>query len=340
MISSPPAKGRYWTRIVTDAQLYGNEQATRGDFMTTIADPARESRTLAAAGLILAYAMTIGFTDNHVRLIAEDGGLWQFHATRMVMAIALLAAAAPFLGLDLRPRRAGAVAVRSVLHGTAMLVYFGCLAFLPVATVAAGLFTAPIFTLLISRFAHGQRIGPARILAVAIGFGGVLLVLNPGEGGAFGPATILPAVAGALYALGNIATKTWCAGERVEVMLAGFFLVLGVFGLAGLGVLALWQPAVPDGVEGFVLRGMVWPPTGRFLFWTFVQAVGSLVGVGMMIRAYQIADAGRVAILEYAILPASAFWTWAIWGETLGPVAVAGIFLIFAAGLIITLRGR
>ncbi len=307
--------------------------------MTTLADPAQESRTLAAAGLILAYAMMIGFTDNHVRLISEDGGFWQFHALRMVMPIALLAAAAPILGLDLRPRRAGAVAVRSALHGTAMLVYFGCLAFLPVATVVAGLFTAPIFTLLISRFAYGQTIGPLRILAVAIGFGGVLLVLNPGEGGAFGSATILPAAAGALYALGNIATKTWCAGERIEVMLAGFFLVLGMFGLAGLGVLALWQPAVPEGVEGFVLRGMVWP-TGRFLFWTFVQAAGSLVGVGMMIRAYQIADAGRVAILEYAILPASAFWTWAIWGETLGPVAVAGSFLIFAAGLIITLRGR
>ncbi len=306
--------------------------------MTTIASPARDGRTLAAAGLILAYATVIGFTDNFVRVIAEDGGLWQFHATRMVMAIALLAGAAPFLGFDLRPRRPGAVAVRSALHGTAMLIYFGCLAFLPVATVAAGLFTAPIFTLLISRFAYGQRIGPWRILAVAIGFLGVLMVLKPGQGGVIGPATFLPAAAGALYALGNIATKTWCAGERAEVMLAGFFLALGAFGLVGMAVLALWQPAVPEGQEGFVLRGTVWP-TGRFLFWTLVQATGSLVGVGMMIRAYQIADAGRVAILEYVILPASAFWTWAIWGDTLGPGAVAGIALIFAAGLIITLRG-
>ncbi|WP_413869367.1 DMT family transporter [Albidovulum sp.] len=307
--------------------------------MTTIADPVHEPRTLAAAGFILVYAMVIGFTDNFVRVIAEDGGLWQFHATRMVMAVALLAVAAPFLGLDLRPRRPGAVAFRSALHGTAMMIYFGCLAFLPVATVAAGLFTAPIFTLLISRLAFGQRIGPFRILAVAIGFLGVLMVLKPGQGGAFGPATFLPVAAGALYALGNIATKTWCAGERAEVMLAGFFIALGTFGILGMGVLAFWQPAAPDGQEGFVLRGMAWP-TGRFLFWTFVQAAGSLIGVGMMIRAYQVADAGRVAILEYVILPASAFWTWALWGETLGPLAVAGILLIFAAGLIIALRGR
>jgi drug/metabolite transporter (DMT)-like permease len=122
-------------------------------------------------------------------------------------------------------------------------------------------------------------------------------------------------------------------------MLAGFFLALGTFGLIGMAILAFWQPAVPSGVEGFVLRGPAWP-TGRFLFWTFVQAAGSLLGVGMMIRAYQIADAGRVAIFEYVILPASAFWTWALWGETLGPLAVAGILLIFAAGFIIALRGR
>lgn len=296
-----------------------------------------EGRTLAAAGLILVYAAVIGFTDNYVRVIAEDAGLWQFHATRMVMALAILLAVTPLLGLRLRPVRPGAVLLRSLVHGTAMVIYFGCLAFLPVATVAAGLFTAPIFTLLIGRFAFGQRIGPVRVAAVAIGFLGVLFVLRPGQGAAPGPATLLPVAAGALYALGNLATKTWCAGERAEVLLAGFFLALGTFGLLGMAWLALWPLPVPAGPDGFILRGAVWP-TGRFLFWTFVQAAGSLLGVGLMIRAYQIADAGRVAVFEYMILPASALWTWALWGETLGPLALAGMALIVAAGLVIALR--
>ncbi|PKP73749.1 MAG: EamA/RhaT family transporter [Alphaproteobacteria bacterium HGW-Alphaproteobacteria-6] len=307
--------------------------------MTTIADPRPESRTLAAAGLILVFATLIGFTDNFVRVIAEDGGLWQFHAIRTAMAIPLLIAAAPLFGLRLRPRRPGAVALRSAVHGLAMVIYFGCLAFLPVAIVAAGLFTAPIFTLLISRFAYGQGIGPFRILAVAIGFVGVMLVLKPGQGASPGIATVLPVAAGALYALGNIATRTWCAGERAEVLLMGFFLALGLFGLAGMAVLALWQPVVAEGAAGFILRGATWPGE-RFLFWTLVQAAGSLLGVGLMIRAYQIADAGRVAVFEYVILPASALWTWALWGETLGPLAAAGIALIFVAGLVIAIRGR
>ena len=86
-------------------------------------------------------------------------------------------------------------------------------------------------------------------------------------------------------------------------------------------------------------RGPVWP-SGDFWFWTFVQAAGSLIGVGMMVRAYQVADATRVSVFEYVILPASAFWAWVIWGETLTWLAVAGMAMIVAAGLMIALRAK
>ena len=95
------------------------------------------------------------------------------------MALVLLALLAVPMGLRLRPRRFGAVFARSAIHGAAMLIYFGALAFLPVAQVAAGLFTAPIFVLLIQRFAYGQPISGAQVLAVAVGFAGVVMVLGP-----------------------------------------------------------------------------------------------------------------------------------------------------------------
>lgn len=299
----------------------------------------KPDQTLAAAGLILVYAMVIGFTDNYVRVIAETSGLWQFHATRTLMALAILGALVPVLGLRLRPRSWRAVAARSAIHGTAMLIYFGALAFLPVAIVAAGLFTAPIFVLLISRFVYGHAIGPVRIAAVAIGFLGVILVLGPSALAGASLAALLPVAAGAMYAMGNIATKEWCAAESAETLLAGFFLGLGIFGVIGMAVLWLYPLPLPEGGSAFLMRGPVWP-SGTFLFWTFVQAAGSLLGVGMMIRAYQIADAGRVSVLEYVILPASAFWTWAIWGETLDLLAWIGMALIVAAGLLIAARAR
>lgn len=296
-------------------------------------------RTLAAAALVLGYAVIIGFTDNYVRVIAEEGGLWQFHATRSVMAWMILLALMVPMGLRLRPRNLRAVVARSAIHGSGMLIYFGALAFLPVALVAAGLFTAPIFVLLISGFAFGHHIGPVRIAAVALGFVGVVMVLGPQALGGASLAAILPVAAGALYALGNVATREWCAEETAETLLGGFFLALGVLGAIGMAVLSVWPLDVPEGPAGFVMRGPVWP-SGTFLFWTFVQAAGSLLGVGMMIRAYQLADAGRVSVFEYVILPASAAWSWLIWGETLTPLAIAGMVLIAVAGMMIALRAR
>jgi drug/metabolite transporter (DMT)-like permease len=296
-----------------------------------------EDRTIAAAGAILIYASVIGFTDNHVRIIAAEAGLWQFHATRSALALALLAVLAVPLSLRLRPVKARAVVARSTIHGLAMLIYFGSLAFLPVAQVAAGLFTAPIFVLLISYFAFGQPIGPVRILAVAMGFLGVILVLGPAAVTGASFAALLPVLAGAMYALGNIATRRWCADESAETLLAAFFAALALLGIIGLAVLAAFPVPVPDGADGFIQRGWVWP-SGTFWFWIAVQAAGSLFAVGMMIKAYQIADAARVSVFEYMILPASAFWGRVLWGEHLTPLAVLGMVLIAAAGIVIALR--
>ena len=300
---------------------------------------ATKDRTLMAAGLISVYAFVIGFTDNYVRVIAEEAGLWQFHFTRSCMTAVLLGLGVAIWGFRVKPRSWRAVVARSAIHGSAMVIYFGALAFLDVALVAAGLFTAPIWVLLISRFVYGHAIGPLRIFAVILGFVGVVLVLGPEAlAGASLPA-VLPVLAGAMYAMGNIATREWCAQESAETLLAGFFGALGVIGAVGMAVLWLAPIAVPGGAEGFLQRGPVWP-SGTFYFWTFVQAAGSLVGVGMMIRAYQITDASKASVLEYVILPASAFWTWVLWGTGLAPLAVAGMVLIVAAGSMIALRAK
>jgi drug/metabolite transporter (DMT)-like permease len=300
---------------------------------------ATKDRTLMAAGLISVYAFVIGFTDNYVRVIAEEAGLWQFHFTRSCMTAVLLGIGVAIWGFRVKPRSWRAVVARSAIHGSAMVIYFGALAFLDVALVAAGLFTAPIWVLLISRFAYGHAIGPVQVMAVALGFVGVILVLGPEALGGASLAALLPIIAGALYALGNIATREWCGEESAQTLLAGFFGALGVIGAVGMAALTLFPLEVPVGPDGFLQRGPVWP-SGEFYFWTFVQAAGSLIGVGFMIRAYQITDASRASVLEYVILPASAFWTWVIWGKGLEPLAVLGMVLIVAAGTLIALRAK
>lgn len=302
---------------------------------TTPSTGVTQNRTLAAAAAVLGYAMIIAFTDNYVRVIAEDFGLWQFHATRSVMALILLGVLSVGLGLRLRPKNLSAVAFRSITHGFAMLIYFGALAFLPVAQVAAGLFTAPIFVLLIQRFTLGRQIGLLQISAVAVGFLGVVLVLGPSALAGASLAAVLPVLSGALYAVGNIATRELCGDETAETMLAGFFVVLGIFGLIGMATLAVAPVAAADGADGFILRGMAWPDAS-FMWWTFVQAFGSLLGVALIIKAYQLAEASRVAVFEYVILPCSAAWGWVLWNETLTAGAMAGMAMIALAGALIS----
>jgi drug/metabolite transporter (DMT)-like permease len=297
------------------------------------------NRTMAAAGLILFYGFVIGYTDNYVRVIAAEAGLAQFHAMRSAMALALVAVAALPLGLTLRPRRWRGVAARSLIHAAAMALYFGSLGFLPVPQVAAGLFTAPIFVLLIGHFGFGQRIGPYRIAAVAAGFLGVLLVLGPGSAEGLSLVALFPVASGALYALGNIATREWCEGESPIVLTGGFFLALGIAGLLAMGALAVFPLKAPDGPEGFPWRGPVWP-SGTFLWWTFVQAAGSLLGVAAMIRGYQLTEASRAAVFEYSVLPIAAFWGWALWSEVPSALAWWGMALIAASGAVIALRGK
>ena len=297
----------------------------------------KSDRTLLALGLTLIYALTIGYTDNQVRLIAQDAGLWQFHATRSVMAMAILALVAVPLGLRLRPKNWRPVLARSVLHALAMVMYFGALAFLPVALVAAGLFTAPIFVLLINRFAFGRAVGVVQVAAVAIGFAGVVLVLGPSALAGASLAALFPVLAAVLYGLGNIATREWCEGESAATLLAGFFIILGICGAIGMGLLTLFPQVVPAGTDGFVLRGPV-APTTAFWFWTFVQAAGSLFGVGMAIRAYQVTQVGKASVLEYLILPASAIWAYVLWGQELGAVSLVGMALIAVAGAMIALK--
>ena len=144
----------------------------------------------------------------------------------------------------------------------------------------------------------------------------------------------LPLLAGALYAIGAVATRAWCEGESTMVMTAGFFGMLAVMG--GIGVMVL-PGAEVAGPEGFVSR--TWGPLdGAMWFWIAVQAVGSLIGIGFLVRGYQLGEAGHVAIFEYSLLIFASFWAYVLWDQQVPPMGFAGMALIALAGAVIALR--
>ena len=107
------------------------------------------TKPLSAALFMVGAMLIIGGIDNVIVLVAQHIGLWQFHFTRALMAIPLVIGLS-LLGFGvLRPVRWWAVATRSLLVATSMMFYFSALALMPIAQALAGLFTSPIFILIL-----------------------------------------------------------------------------------------------------------------------------------------------------------------------------------------------
>lgn len=287
---------------------------------------------LLALGLITSAMLIIGYIDNFVRVIAEDGGLWQFHFIRALMVAAIFGPILLIWKLEWRAKRFWAVTLRSVMIAISMFLYFGALGVMPAAVAGAGLFTSPIWVLVITVLVFRVPVGVFRIGAVAVGFIGVLMILRPE--GAMGWGTLMPALAGAFYAAGAVMTRRLCADETTSAMLVNMFATMGVFGALGLAVMHY----LVDGA-GFFTMG--WQElTPRFLGLSLMQAVGSLVAVACIVRSYQIAEPSYVAVFEYLFLLFAVFWGYVLWGDLPSVLGFAGLALIIGAGAVIVLRSE
>lgn len=280
--------------------------------------------------------LVLGVTDNLIPLISDQSSLWLFQAARSGATMPILLVLG-LMGLGtvwaVRPIW---VLVRNFFTATALLIYFGCLAFLPIGVVVAGLFTAPIFVLILSVLFRGQSIGMWRWAAVAVGFAGAVMMVWPKDG-TLTALSFVPISAGLFYAVGAIGTRAWCEGESLLVMTWSYFAILGVYGLLGIAVLTLWPIDAPVGVDGWLLRGYV-APSSTMIWVTAAQAVGSIIGVGLLTRGYQLGEASYVAINEYSLIVFAAVFGWLMWGQTLGPLALFGMGCIVVSGSIIALR--
>ena len=205
-----------------------------------------QTGALSALTMIAAMAV-IGIIDNYISRIAEFLSIWQFLAVRAVFAIPFVALLSFFGVGSLRPKRLWAVFVRSLLIAVAMLFYFSSLSLLSMAQGLAGLLP-PIFVLLISILLLRQRIGPIRIVAVGIGFLGIILVLEL-DFMRLTWLSILPIFGGIFYAAGSVMTRQLCEGESTLSMLLMLLCIQFTMGSVALYYISLNPAEVLPGVE-------------------------------------------------------------------------------------------
>ena len=293
--------------------------------------PASQGAILLVTGISI-----FGFSDNLTMLVSDDVGVGQFHFSRSLFAVFMVALLGKLLGLSVIPKLWKPVLVRTFFMVIAIFLYFSVMPMMPIAEAGAGLFTSPIFVLLFSVIFLKERIGWRRISAVVTGSCGVLLVLRPGGEG-FSIYHLLPVLSGASYALSSIITFRYLIDESPLAILMSFIVAIGLCG----GIFATGLTVFPVSEElitqaPFLFKG--WQAVDSwFWIWMGVIATGACLALSMMTRAYQLAETSYAAIYEYAYLISVGIFSWAFWGVIPGMLSIAGIGLIIFAGILIVL---
>ena len=299
-------------------------------WLTSI-QPATRGAVLLVCGISV-----FGFSDNLTLLVSDQVGVGQFHFSRSLYAMLMVAFLGRAFGVTVIPKYWKPVLARTVFMVTAILLYFAVMPMMPIAEAGAGLFTSPIFVLLFSAVLFKERIGWRRIIAVIMGTCGVLLVFKPGNEG-FSIYHMLPVMAGACYAMGSIITFRHLRDESPLAILMSFIVSIGVCGaVVTTAFTILPVPSELLDQAPFLFKG--WQIVDDlFWLWILLIAVGASVALSLMTKAYQLAETSYLAIYEYAYLISVGLFGWIFWGIIPGIMSIIGIILIVFSGALIVI---
>ncbi len=299
-------------------------------------------RRESARGIILLCLGIAVFAlqDVILKWLAGDYPLSQVMLTRSVTAVPIMLV---FVHLDgglrtLFTPGTRAMIGRGLIMFVAYFAYYIALPALPLATTVALYFSAPLFITILSVLLLKEHVGPRRWIALALGFFGVALMLQP-EGTGFEWAALLVLLSGFAYALSMIAARV-LGGQETGAALA--FWGNAVFLLLSLVISATLGSGAYEGVSdhpslGFLLRGWV-TPTGFDLALMMATGVVAAMGLTLLTQAYRIAEASVVTPFEYTAMVWSVIYGWIIWQDWPRVLDWIGIAIIIGSGLYILWR--
>jgi drug/metabolite transporter (DMT)-like permease len=206
--------------------------------------------------------------------------------------------------------------VRNLFHFTGQNLWFMSLTLIPLATVFALEFTAPIWVMLLSPLLLAERLTRLRWIAAGAGFLGVLIIVRPDLGQP--SAGMLLAAGSAIGFAGSaILTKRLTRHEGVISIL--FWLTLMQAGLALLASGHDGRMTLPDAVT---------------LPWLAVVGATGVLAHLCLTRALALAPATVVMPMDFLRLPVIALVGALLYGEAITPALAAGAALILGANWI------
>jgi drug/metabolite transporter (DMT)-like permease len=212
-----------------------------------------------------------------------------------------------------------------LLRGALSIVMLGLFAFglrtLPLAEAYTIIFVAPMMITALSGPILGERVGALRWLMIALGFGGVLVVLRPTGASVLSLAALAMLVAAACYAVSAITVRLLGRTDSSESMVFWMAAMLSL----GAGMLAAphWVPVRAEHAP--VLAGI---------------AVTGFLGQLAITEAFRRAEASLIAPLEYTALAWGAGLDWWLWGTLPDGITLVGASIIIVSGLVLLRREK
>jgi len=216
---------------------------------------------------------------------------------------------------NLKTTRLGGHFQRALVGLTAMYGYFYVIAHLPLAEAVLVKLSAPFFLPIIGFLWLKERITVRTVLAIIIGFVGVVFVLRPGAD-TFQPVALIGVAAALLAALAKVTIRDMADTEPTYRVVFYF------------GVIATLVSAVP------LLWGWQTPGSLQIWLWLALIGVAGTVGQMLMTYAYQIANPGQIGRYTYSAVIYAAIMGWLFWGEALLLTTAIGSVLIVVSGVL------
>jgi drug/metabolite transporter (DMT)-like permease len=270
---------------------------------------------------MVSAAFLIIVLDTAVKMLTKEGySPFQIGFLRYIIGLGIAAGIATRVGGigTLRTRRPGGHLLRSVLNLTTMLTFYYALERLPLADCIAIGFASPLFTTALSVPMLAEKVGPRRWLAVAIGFAGVLLVVQPTATG-IGLGAGLALLSSLCWSLTQVTSRQMSVTEPSHTIL--FYYSLGVVVALGATMPRLW----------------VEPHGGDWLLFLVCGVAGSF-GQFCYNQAFRYGEASMVAPFDYTGL----FWAtlsgFVVFGDVPSWLVISGASLIIASSVYIARR--
>jgi drug/metabolite transporter (DMT)-like permease len=288
-----------------------------------LAVPARTDRPLLGILFMLAAASLFPVMNGLAKLMSRDYSseqvVWARTVSHLLFALALVV---PRHGWGVvRTRRPGVQFFRSLLLIGSTFLFFSAIRFVPIAQAASISFTAPLIVVLLAGPMLGERIRLSRVVAVTVGFLGVLVVIRPGAA-VFQWASLLIVGSAACFAVYQILTRQVAGVDRPETSVVYSALVGSV----------LMSLVVP----------FAWRTPGS---WTDVALLGSLGVIGglghyCVARAMTYAAANLLSPFQYWQMVGSVIVGWWLFSEMPDGWTWVGAALIIGAGVYVGVTTR